>query len=94
MKPVACLCRTEGQHYIRDAINVKGNSSVLLKESEKNFIRENRLSAINRPATAPERKMVDDKNGNSFALEESGWVPKFIYKQVIKQFTIVGISVV
>lgn len=52
------------------------------KNIQINYVAENSLEMLKRPATAPEPRMMDDRKGHTFALEESGWVPKYINKEV------------
>lgn len=37
------------------------------------------------PATVPKPRIVDDRKGHYFQLEESGWVPKYTSKEVCVQ---------
>ena len=50
--------------------------------SEKNFIQSNALDVVLTVPKRAERKFVDDRFGDTFSLDPSGWTPKYLMKKV------------
>ncbi|KAG8184128.1 hypothetical protein JTE90_008910 [Oedothorax gibbosus] len=53
----------------------------LILNENRNFIEQNRLNALRKPALKPAKKYADSRRGDTFFLEFSGLVPKFTRKQ-------------
>lgn len=85
-KPIPCQCREYKQRVSpEDFREIKLTRSVP-RCYERNFLTENSLMAQKTPATVPEPRIVDDRKGHSFQLDESGWVPKYTCKEVSVSF--------
>ncbi|GFT92647.1 enkurin [Nephila pilipes] len=54
---------------------------ILKEDCRRDFVQENVLQAIKRPNTTPVRRITDNRKGDVFLLEESGWIPKYSQKQ-------------
>lgn len=59
---------------------------ILKKDSPRNHVVQNSLINFKKPAAFPEPKVIDDRKGHSFKLEESGLVPKYTNKQVKRTY--------
>lgn len=81
-KPIPCQCREFKQRASTDDFGEIKLTRSLPRCSERNFLMENSLLAQKIPAKTPEPRIVDDRKGHSFQLDQSGWVPKYTYKEV------------
>ncbi|XP_035211340.1 enkurin-like [Stegodyphus dumicola] len=78
-KAVECLCRKPKKQSTLPCLS--GSLPRLNDKFERNFIKENAVDAIKRPATTPARKTADSRRGDIIDLEDSGLVPKFCLKE-------------
>lgn len=81
-KRIPCQCREHKQRASPEDFKEIRLASSVPKCSERNFLTENSLMAQKTPATVPKPRIVDDRKGHYFQLEESGWVPKYTPKEV------------
>lgn len=77
-KPFTCL----DQNNKKPAIPKHGEAPPILHEIPgKDFIKINAVTALKTPALKPIPKIADTRRGDSFVLEYSGLVPKFLRKE-------------
>lgn len=78
-KPFTCLNENKNPAVpkLREA------PPILHEEPSKDFIKVNALTIQKTPALRPTPKAADTRKGDSFVLEYSGLVPKFLRKKVI-----------
>ncbi|XP_054717365.1 enkurin-like [Uloborus diversus] len=80
-KQARCECKEQQRTKTKSQTTMDQEGMILRDTSKRNFIRENALNVIRRPASTPNPRLVDDRKGNSIDLEHSGLVPKYLQKE-------------
>ncbi|GFQ64815.1 enkurin [Trichonephila clavata] len=80
-KCVACQSRKNKSESSPPVSKYQDTVLPSTEDRRRNFIQENVLQVVKRPNTTPMKRIRDNRKGDPFVLEESGWVPKYSQKE-------------
>ncbi|GFW32393.1 hypothetical protein TNCV_675521 [Trichonephila clavipes] len=81
-KCVACQSRKNKSEGSSPVSRYQDSLLPSTEDCRRNFVEENVLQVVKRPNTTPIKRIRDNRKGDPFVLEESGWVPKYSQKEV------------